>query len=340
MRFSILSTVFIFSLIGCGPSVRVPDSTESAEKMIVPLETVRESDPEVPAIEAIPDERLVSKSTGMRFAVVPAGTYQVGSPHSELGRVEQEELSNVTFPEPYEIGTREVTQGEFRKIMGRNPSRFRPGNPELSQFKPEEIDQFPVECVTWFDAIEFCNKMSEADGLKPYYKLTVIIRDKTAEITAGKVTAIRGTGYRLPRDAEWECACRARTTTPFHFGTVSDGHQSNVDARVPHGATGTGINLDRTSAVGTYKPNAFGLYDMHGNVAEWCHAILQNPDLPQRDDFMVDGTQLCLLRGGCWNDSPSGSRSAAFDFMMPPGIRNIGWGFRVARSVEEQLESQ
>jgi formylglycine-generating enzyme required for sulfatase activity/tetratricopeptide (TPR) repeat protein/tRNA A-37 threonylcarbamoyl transferase component Bud32 len=149
-------------------------------------------------------------------------------------------------PQPYLIGKYEVTQGEWEKVMGYNPVKYK----VLDPIKYKEQLRLPVEYVSWHSCIQFCNKLSEREKLKPYY-----------EIGQDEVTILGGSGYRLPTDAEWEHACRAGSTKDFHFG-------DNV-AELPNYAWCFLNSPDQIHPGGEKRPNAFGLHDMHGNVWEW-----------------------------------------------------------------------
>src|SRR5262249_21964345 len=145
------------------------------------------------------------------------------------------------------LAAHEVTQGQYEKVMGKNPSFFGPqGEGNLA---PRGVDttRLPVESVSWENAGEFCRKLSALP----------------AERTAGRT-------YRLPTEAEWESACRAGTAGPFHFGPTMTSQQGNINGAVPYGGAPASENVPHTVPVGSYPPNAWGLYDVHGNVWEWC----------------------------------------------------------------------
>ena len=184
--------------------------------------------------------RESANSMGIKFALIPSGTFQMGSTDADKdAELDEKPRHEVRITRPFYLGVHEVTQGQYRAVMGENPSHFK------------RSDDLPVEEVSWLDAVRFCNKLSEREGRTPYY----LIEDDD-------VTIAGGDGYRLPTEAEWEYACRAGTTTRFSFGD-----DENALGRY---AWYLANSKYHTHPVGTKQPNAFGLYNMHGNVREWC----------------------------------------------------------------------
>ena len=285
-------------------------------------------------------QSITSSSTTMKLALIPAGTFLMGSPATEASRSWDEgPQHSVQITKPFYVGTHEVTQSQYQAVMGHNPSLISKTGAYSGRVTGMDTSHFPVENVSWFDAIEFCNKLSEKDGLPAYYKLTEVVREASA-IRAATVTMNGGNGrngYRLPTEAEWEYVCRAGTATPFHFGSSSNGSEANVDGAVPYGTTNQDAeSRTRTTSVGSYKQNAFGLFDMHGNVSEWCFDVYDDqlyqtrtgttPD-PVKNEFQ----SYRVLRGGSHFNYPVNAR-AAFRLRYHGGYIGHHVGFRVARS--------
>ncbi len=312
-----------------------------------PRETVQS------AKSANDSDKLISRSTGMEFALIPAGEFMMGSSDADVraalqadSTLKEEELKReqpqhpVRITKPFYMGVYEVIQGEFQKVLGRNTSEFSPSGSEegyRQRVSGLNTSRFPVENVTWFDAIEFCNKLSEADGRTPNYRLTGIERNADQSVMKATVTINLGTGYRLPTEAEWEYACRGNTTTPFHFGSVLNGDKANVNGNLPFGTMTKGTYLERTTAVddATYPKNAFGLAQMHGNVWEWCEDVSdgsayagRSQTTPKSDPLVTSGSEYRVLRGGSWYHDSRGARSA-YRLRFTPDNRYSSVGFRV-----------
>ncbi len=276
-----------------------------------------------------------SKTTGMEMALVESGTMTMGSPEGEAGRNTDEPTHRVRITQSLLLGKHEVTQAEYEKVMGANPSYFGPKGPGKDKIPDQIFTSLPVERVSWFDAIAYCNRLSELDGLKPYYMLADVRRDG-ATIKSATVTIAGGHGYRLPTEAEWEYACRAGTSAMYHYGGGSNGELANVKGQTftGYGGTTVGPDLQRTCAAGRYRPNSFGLFDMHGNVAEWCwdwYGKDYYKKSPADDPAgAVGGTQK-VLRGGSWLLNETAARSAARGVQTPDEAKEFT-GFRVARS--------
>ena len=253
--------------------------------------------------------------------LIKGGTFEMGSPESEAQRGEDETQHTVTVSDFY-IGKYEVTQKEYQEIMGENPSNFKE-------------DNLPVESITWYDAIRYCNRLSEKEGLTPVYTIDGenVSWDKSAN------------GYRLPTEAEWEYAARAGTTTPFNTESSIGAEEANFYGHYPYLIeenyfsqgkleTKPGEYRQTTVAVGSFSPNKWGLYDIHGNVGEWCFDYYGSYDTENTDNPSgVETGTLRVNRGGGWNDYAKHMRSAYRASTTPnQGMSNIG--FRIVRNGE------
>ena len=241
---------------------------------------------------------------------IPAGTFLMGSPTKEKERSTDETQRLVTLTKDFYMNMYEVTQKDYLRVMGSNPSFWRTNDPAGKPVSPDLSR--PVESVTWSDATNYCAKLT------------------ASEKAVGRLPA--GWLYRLPTEAEWEYACRAGTDTPFHYGNdLRSGMANFVGIYDYVGGTRVnpnGIYLAWTTHVGSYAPNAFGLYDMHGNVYEWCldwyggyaSGSATDPKGPSSGSYRV-------VRGGGWLDYARFCRSAGRR-SGEPGRRYNAFGFR------------
>jgi sulfatase modifying factor 1 len=250
------------------------------------------------------EERAV---VGVKLCWCPAGTFTMGSPPSELERRPGEDQVSVTLSDGFWIGKYEVTQAEWKRFVGPFPGERSAG----------EGDDYPAYTMNFAEAEDFCRRLTQK------------ARD------AGELTD--DGEFRLPTEAQWEYACRAGTTTATSFGDSLSSKQANFQGK-PYNGAEEGPSLKRTAPVGSYPPNPWGLYDMHGNVYEWCrdwhHSKLPggiDPDL-----YTAQGTALRnrtgdfsrVRRGGCWADEGWPCRSA-FRLRFEPARRPDHIGFRV-----------
>lgn len=256
------------------------------------------------------------------FVLVEGGDFIAGSPANEFLRYSKggiEDQKNISVNAFY-LSQYEVTQKEYAEIMGNNPSTF-------------IGDNVPVHNVTWYDAINFCNRKSLKQGLEPVYKIT---NDKIDEFDRTEPfqwlyindyltveTNKLANGYRLPTSFEWEYACRAGTKTAFSTGNKITTSQANYSGQ-EYSLNTCMEEFDRGHpvAVGTFKPNAWQLFDMHGNVAEWC-----------QDDYPNFEGAVKIIKGGSWKTPVSHARSAFIGFGDILSTSN-DIGIRLARNKE------
>ncbi|MCL2180327.1 MAG: formylglycine-generating enzyme family protein [Treponema sp.] len=239
---------------------------------------------------------------------INGGTFTMGSPDNETDREYDEGRRNITVKSFY-MGEHEVTQKLYQKVMRENNSTFRGAG-------------LPVETVSWYSAVLFCNKLSRLEGLTPVYEAdgTNVVWNKEAD------------GYRLPTEAEWEYACRAGVEAAFNTGGNITTAQANYNGDYPYGDNQQGLNLEMTVSPGNYPPNPWGLYDMHGNVFEWCwdwyeiyqRVNLSNPSGPESGSYRV-------IRGGSWANGANAIRSS-YRGIYIAGDGNDRIGFRLARN--------
>lgn len=281
-------------------------------------------------IDAILAQASTSKSTGLELVLIPAGAFDMGAPPTERGRQAEEALHPARITQPFFLGKFEVIQAEYEKVVKARPSWF---HDAADKTRGMDTSRFPVERVTWFDAIAFCNALSERDGYPPYYKVTDA-KNVDGSIRTATVAILGGNGYRLPTETEWEYACRAHTTTAYSFGPGLTERQANANFVRSISYATTTVALGRTAKVGSYPPNAWGLHEMHGNVAEWCWDWRQ-PDgyakAPLEDSHGPAEGLHRVLRGGSWLINIDNCRSAS-RFWQAPGEASYFVGFRVART--------
>ena len=309
----------------------------------------------------------IRNKVGMTLTLIPAGEFLMGSSSEQAERDarlpfrnkqnldDEQPQHRVQITRPFYLGVTEVTTGQFLKVArssgfkteterdgrdgwGWGVNAARRGFERHRKFSwrftgVPQTERHPVVNVSWNDAVAFCNELSKHEGLQPYYRLDTL-------------TILGGDGYRLPTEAEWEYACRAGTTSRYYCGdepelltTVGNiADVALVDAGFP-------INLDVpirnrsdghvfTAPVGEFKPNAIGLYDMHGNVGEYCwdpYSPNYYKQSPTADPTGPVWASERVIRGGSWFESPSDVRSVERVGVLPSSRSNYS-GFRVARS--------
>lgn len=249
----------------------------------------------------------------LEMVFIPGGTFMMGQTEGEkqqliqkVGEEGYQEYCATELPQhkvtvpPFFMGKFAVTQEQW-KVVAALPKINRDLNPDPAHFKG---DRRPVEKVSWHDAIEFCDRLSQKTGRQ----------------------------YRLPSEAEWEYACRAGTTTPFYCGETISTDLANYNGNYTYGSGVKGVYRDQTTDVGSFPPNAFGLYDMHGNVWEWCldhwHENYQGAPIDGSAWMIGGNSDRRLLRGGSWGTFPWHCRSAC-RFHDLPDDRSDYIGFRV-----------
>jgi sulfatase modifying factor 1 len=231
-----------------------------------------------------------TNGSGMKFAWVPPGSFLMGSPTEEKERKRDEARHKVTLTKGFYLGVHPVTQEQWTKLMGKNPSKFRDGK------------NLPVEQVNWNECREFIEKLREQDKGRP---------------------------YRLPTEAEWEYACRAGTTTPFSFGETISTDLANYNGNYSYGDGKKGVYREKTVPVVSFRANAWGLHDMHGNVSQWCQDFYAE-EYPKGDaiDPLGETGENRVIRGGSWIDNPLECRSA-YRGGCKPVLRHSLIGFRI-----------
>ena len=232
-----------------------------------------------------------TNTIGIRLVYVPPGPFIMGSPIGETGRDKDEVQHDAEVPRGLYMSMTEVTQGQWHAVMGTNPSAFRGVH-------------LPVERVSWWDAVEFCKRLSDMEN-------------KT---------------YRLPTEVEWEYACRGRSTEAFNVGDKIGTTEANFDGTHQYPISRRGISRNRPISAASLSPNLWGLYNTHGNVYEWCSDIYSEYDQPVvKPD--PQSTANRVIRGGAWNSHAIHVRSANRS-QASPKTASSAIGFRVVREIE------
>ncbi len=276
---------------------------------------------------------LVIEDVEFSFRWAPPGKFTMGSPETEPHRRRNEILREVTIKSGFWILATPVTQRQFMLTKKRNPAAFCSTGSFRRRVVDHDTSEFPIDNVSWDAAAIYCRKLSQKlrKAKEPFY-------------------------FDLPTEQEWEYACRAGTSTPFFWGDTWSPDKANCDGRKPYGPTAPlwdddGFTLERPTPVGSYPPNAWGIYDMHGNilewVADWYPAYEDSPDCPElfADWRYPDSTEESLaqefprerfkiIRGGAWRSGAWAARSAGRSFVSSD-LKDEAFGFRVVlRDVE------
>jgi formylglycine-generating enzyme required for sulfatase activity len=233
---------------------------------------------------------LIEPQTGMEFVAIEPGSFVMGSPIREAGRNTDEVAHRVTITKRLFVGRHEVTQTQWAMVMGQNPSHFK------------DCSRCPVENVDFYEVATFITKLN------------------------AQSTSMR---YRLPTEAEWEYVCRAGTRTPFTTGERITADQANVDGRFPYAGSAAAASSDKTRPVGSFAPNPWGLYDVHGNVWEWTNDWYGPYDSRADTDPKGPGAgTVRVIRGGSWHFDANSAR-CALRYTHAPQDKGFSLGFRV-----------
>jgi formylglycine-generating enzyme required for sulfatase activity len=275
---------------------------------------------------------------GQTFVIVTnPGVFVMGSPPEEslLGRGKFETLHHSRIPRSFAICTREVTVDDFNAFLADPAGRsLNHGDDDQKQYSPAR--EGPIVSVTWFEAAKYCRWLSDREGIAEDQQCFPEISAIQENMKLPKDYLSRS-GYRLPTEAEWEYACRAGTETPWSFGS---GPSLLKDFACHIGNSSPNNRQARAAKTRTFKPNALGLFDMHGNVSEWCFDRSSNypetsgtpVDDCEQDDLVVVDKPVRILRGGSFNDLPPSLRSAYRDAARPTNLFP-SVGFRIARTM-------
>ncbi|MBL8826570.1 MAG: formylglycine-generating enzyme family protein [Planctomycetaceae bacterium] len=242
----------------------------------------------------------VVNSVGITLVRIEAGTFLMGAADGDSqADADERPQHRVTFAQPFWLGAHEVTQAQYEAVVGENPSWFAPHGGGAERIVGLDHARLPVDMVSWHDAQAFCRRLS------------ALAEERAA-----------GRRYRLPTEAEWEYACRAGTTTAFSFG--------NASSKIHAWLTSDDVTPRSTQPVGTLQPNAWDLFDMHGNVWEWCADSYRFDAYGSAEEKRTAGDEGTghVVRGGDWRSTPQAARSSNRDFTRATR-RDLGNGLRV-----------
>ncbi|MFB2970978.1 SUMF1/EgtB/PvdO family nonheme iron enzyme [Aerosakkonema sp. BLCC-F183] len=282
------------------PPVSPPKIPVSQPPQPIPLPKISVPQPPQPQSQSQSFSEDLGNGVKLDMVYIPGGKFTMGAPSSEYRSRDCERPQHEVTIKPFLMGKYPVTQAQWKAVA--NLAKVnRDLQPDPSRFKGANR---PVECVSWYDAVEFCDRLSRHTGRY----------------------------YRLPSETEWEYACRAGTITPFYFGQTITPELANYDGNYTYGLGRKGNYRRETTPVGSFPPNAFGLYDLHGNIWEWCadhwHDNYQGAPNDGTIWLTSDERALRLLRGGSWDENPAFCRSA-FRYNFDAGDSNYYNGFRV-----------
>lgn len=316
--------LLLFVVLAVG--VALATALFSSERLSpLPVEELPPADVQVvvPDVQVVVPDAELPVSPGS-FVLIEAGTFNMGSPATETSHADDETEHEVTITRAFYMQAHEVTQGEWQVLMGNNPSYFQScGN------------NCPVENVTWYDALSYANALSREQDLDECYELTGCAGRPGEDMECAVVTfsGLDCEGYRLPTEAEWEYAARAGTATAFYSGSITE-EECGLDRNLDEIGWYCGNADDTTHPVCRKSPNDWGLYDMLGNVWEWCWDWYDGgyyTTSPSRDPLGPSSGQNRVRRGGGWSYGVCSVRSADRDRNAPGGHNNY-LGLRLARS--------
>jgi formylglycine-generating enzyme required for sulfatase activity len=296
-----LLLLMLLIAVGCDDSPQTQQSTEQEFDLEGSSDDEQPDEAEQPTKPVHADLPIIelpsiTNTIGMTLNKIPAGTFMMGSPDTEKDRQDDEHQHKVTISKAFYMQTTEVTQGQWKAVMGTEPWK---GDDYI-----KEGPNYAATYVSWYDAVAYCKKLSEKES-------------KT---------------YRLPTEAEWEYACRAGAKTTWSFGD----DENKLGDYAWYRENAWDIDEKYAHQVRLKKPNAFGLYDMHGNVHEWCHDYFEEDyykQSPAKDPTGPTSGSSRVLRGGAWNFFTRDSRSAARD-RLDADYRFYGNGFRLVRELD------
>jgi formylglycine-generating enzyme required for sulfatase activity len=297
-----LLLLMLLIAVGCDDSPQTQQSTEQEFDLEGSSDDEQPDEAEQPTKPVHADLPIIelpsiTNTIGMTLNKIPAGTFMMGSPDTEKDRQDDEHQHKVTISKAFYMQTTEVTQRQWKAVMGTEPWK--------GEDYVKEGPDYPAVYVSWDDAVAYCKKLSEKES-------------KT---------------YRLPTEAEWEYACRAGAKTTWSFGD----DENKLGDYAWYRENAWDIDEKYAHQVRLKKPNAFGLYDMHGNVHEWCHDYFEEDyykQSPAKDPTGPTSGSSRVLRGGSWDSFTRGTRSARRNWSVAVLRYYYGVGFRLVRELD------